>query len=144
MPAKDPPGLGDLFADLDRRRAERDDELYRAAAERRRAVERFRERRREIIRPAVRELERELRRRRHTAKVVECESSIQVTVAVRTRQARDGSLRMYHDPAKPDHLRLEYQGLDILPDKFDLALDKLDRPLVTRALMRLVEGLLDD
>lgn len=136
------PKIGDYLDELERRRAERDDDAREAAAARRRAVELFRERRRDVLRPAIRELEQELRKRRHTAKVVEREDSIRLTVAVRTRHARDGSLRMAHHPDRLGRLRFEYEGIDIVPDTFDVPLDKLDRPLVDKALVRLVEGLL--
>lgn len=136
------PKISEYLDELERRRAERDDDVREAAAERRRAVERFRQRRRDVLRPAIRELERELQRRRYTAKVVEREDSIRLTVAVHARHARDGSLRMVHHPDRPDRLRFEYDGIEIVPDTFDVPLDKVDRPLVDKALVRLVEGLL--
>lgn len=136
------PEIGEYLDHLDRRRAERDDDLQKAAGERRRAVELFRQRRRDVLRPAIRDLERELRKRRHVAKVVERDDSIRVTVVVRTRQARDGSLLMLHDPLHLDRLRLEYEGIEILPARFDVELRKVDSALARKALMRLVEGLL--
>jgi hypothetical protein len=134
--------MGEYLDELDRRRAERDDEMHRAASARRRSVELFQNRRREVLRPAIRELERELRQRRHTTKVVESDDSIRVTVAVRTRQPRSGSLLMKHDPGRLHHLRLEYEGIEILIAKYDVELRKVDHALARKALMRLVERLL--
>lgn len=136
------PEIGEYLDHLDRRRAERNDDLQQAASERRRAVELFRQVRRDVLRPAIRELERELSKRRHVAKVVERDDSIRVSVAVRTRQARDGSLLMVHDPVRRDRLRLEYEGIDVLPAAFDVELRSVDRAVARKALMRLLEGLL--
>lgn len=140
-PGKQPP-IGELLDELERRRSDRQDEVFRAASERRRAVDRFRRLRREVILPVCRELQRELRRRRHSLKVVERDDSVTLTVAVHTRHARHGSLRMVHPGKTLESLRLEYEGIEILPARFDVGLEKVDRQLVTKAVLRLVEGLL--
>lgn len=142
MPQGKQPPISELLDELERRRSERQDEVFRAASERRRAADRFRRLRREVILPVCQELRRELRRRRHSLKVVERDDAVTLTAAVQTRHVRHGSLRLVHPGKSLDSLRIEYEGIEILPDRFDVSLEKVDRQLVTKAVLRLVEGLL--
>ncbi len=142
MGERKPPKIRDFLDEIERDRRAREDEFLRAAAERRRAVEHFQGLAKEVIEPVARELERELRRRRHVTKVRRGDRFVQVRVAVHARQARHGSVRFELSEKNPKAILLQYEGIEIVPDHFEVDATKLDRELATRAVLRLVEGLM--
>jgi hypothetical protein len=136
------PRIADVLARLDREQAARRDDFHRSVAERRRAAERFEKLKTEVLHPVFFELERELARRRHTAKLREGRDEVVLTVSVHEVSPRSGSLSVRRSDDALDRVVLELEGVAALRKRYTVDLDAVDRALVTRAVLRLVEGLL--
>ena len=143
MAPSDPPKIGDFLDSLDRQRAEEKDELFQSISERRHERERYRTLRREVLEPVVRELERELRQRRHTVKVVSRDESLRVSVVTHGRTPHHGSLTMTRGESGSGELILTYEGVPRTPRPITVSYERVTRDLATRAVLRLIQGLLD-
>ncbi len=136
--------IAEVLAELDRARAGRKEEFLRSVQERRAAAERFAKVKAEVIQPVFTELRRELGRRRHHAKVSEVGEGLTLTIGVRAMSPRQGSLRVTPLDSDLARVRIEFQGIPLLRKTFDIDVAAVDRDLVTRAVLRLVEGLLKE
>lgn len=139
---RDEPRIGDVLADLDRADAARKEERLRSIAERRRAAEQFGRLKEEVVHPVLYELERELTRRRHAVRVRDEGRTVTLTVDVHAVSPRSGSLVIAQRPDDLDTVDIEFVGVRMLRKRFAVDIGKLDRGMVTRAVLRLVEGLL--
>jgi hypothetical protein len=136
------PTLADLLADLDRAHAEKKERFLQSIADRRLAAERFARLKEEVVHPVFYELERELSRRRHVVKVRDAGPLMELTVAVHAVSPRSGTLRLTQVEGELDTVEIEFVGIPMLRKKFAVEIGKVDRGMVTRAVARLVEGLL--
>lgn len=144
MSDEKPPAIDEFLDQLEGRRLERRDEFLRSISERRRAAERFRQTIEETVLPVVEELRRELERRKHTVKVVDNDDALRVTIATHEATTRHGSLRFSRVDDDHEKIRLEYEGIAQLRNRYQVELEQVDRDLATRAVLRLARGLLGD
>jgi hypothetical protein len=138
------PDIAEVLAELDRARADRKEAFLRSVKERRLAAERFDRAKAEVIRPVFAELQRQLARRRHVTKVRDAVGALTLTVGVHAVEPRQGGLRIAQLDGDLDRVRIEFEGIPLLRKKFDIDLAAVDRDLVTRAVLRLVDGLLKE
>jgi len=137
-----PPNIEDLLADIDREREARKAAFERAISDRRREAERFRQVKDEVVLPVLHRVGRQLERRRHAVKVVEDGRSVVLRVGVEAPSVRQGSLRITWPESAGGKVELEIEGVPALLRTQQMEPEELDEARVTRAALRLVEGLL--